>query len=72
MPKYPGFHTYGVHKSTEVMFDQYGQQYQTVVKSHFWERWREQDRASMLHLRNDKRFNMGTAINNYFIINTAV
>ena len=72
VPKYPGFHTYGVRKSTKVMFDRYGQQYQTMVKSHRWEHWREQDPAYMLHLRNDRRFKMGQAINNYFIINTAV
>ena len=71
VPKYPGFHTYGVRKSTKVRFDRYGQQYTTVVKSHRWEHWREQDPAYMLHLRNDRRFKMGKAINNYFILNTA-
>ena len=72
VPKYVGFHTYGVRKCTNVKYDQYGQQYQTLVKSHRWEHWREQNRASMLHLRNDRRFKMGAAINNYFIYNTAL
>ena len=67
VPKYVGFHTYGV-----VKYDQYGQQYQTLVKSHRWEHWREQNRASMLHLRNDRRFKMGSAVINYFLCNTAL
>ena len=43
---------------------------QRVVKAHRWEHWREEDPATMLHLRNDRRIKMGIALNNYFIFNT--
>ena len=67
---YPGFHTYGVRTATRSYRDEYGQVHQRVTKTHRWEHWRESDPARMLHLRNDRRFKMGTAVNNYFIMNT--
>ena len=70
VPEFPGFHTYGVRTATRKYTDQYGQVHQRVVKAHRWEHWREQDPASMLHLRNDRRIKMGIAINKYFIFNT--
>ena len=50
--------------------DGYGQIHQVVTKSHRWEHWREADPARMLHMRNDRRFKMGKAVNNYLIANT--
>ena len=70
VPLYPRFCTYGVRKSTSISVDQYGQEHHRVTKSHRWEHWREIDPARMLHLRNDRRFKMGTAVQNYFVHNT--
>ena len=67
---YPGFHTYGVRTATRSYTDEYGQVHQRKIKAHRWEHWRESDPARMLHLRNDRRFKMGIAVNNYFILNT--
>ena len=67
---YPRFHTYGIRTSTRSTTDMYGNVKSYHVKLHRWEHWREQDRANMLHLRNDRRFKMGRAVNNYFILRT--
>ena len=69
-PSYPRFHTYGVRTATRSTHDRYGYLHQYKVKSHRWEHWREQTRSNMLHLRNDRVFKMGTAVNNYFILKT--
>ena len=37
--KYVGFPAYSVCKSTKGMYDRYGQQYRTTVKSYRWEHW---------------------------------
>ena len=47
-----------------------GQVYQMLKKAHRWEHWVETEPARMLHLRDNRRFKMGTALNNYFIMNT--
>ena len=70
VPMYPRFHTYGVRKDTRNRVDQYGQLHQRVLRSHRWEHWREAERGRMLHLRNDRRCKMGSAVIKYFIINT--
>ena len=70
VPQYVRFHTYGVRKDTKNVYDQYGQLHQRVVKYHRWQHWRETNPANMLHLKNHRRFKMGTALNNYFILNT--
>ena len=67
---YVGLHTYGVRKDTKKSFDRYGQVVITHTKRHRWEHWRETDQGNMLHLRDDRRVKMGTALNNYFIHNT--
>ena len=69
-PFYPRFHTYGVRTSSRTFTDRYGNKHVYSVKYHRWEHWREEDRANMLHLRNDRRFKMGQAVNNYFILRT--
>ena len=70
IPQYVGFHTYGVRKCTRQHRDRYGQIHQVVTKSHRWEHWREADPARMLHMRDDRRFKMGKALNNYLLMNT--
>ena len=50
--------------------DMYGNITKIRVKVHRWEHWREQEKGNMLHLRNDRRYKMATAINNYFCCNT--
>ena len=67
---YVGLHTYGVRKDTKVVTDMHGQQHTRSIRRHRYEHWRESVRENMLHLRDDRRFKMGTAINNYFIHNT--
>ena len=69
-PYYPRFHTYGVRTSTRSSKDRYGNVHVYHVKSHRWEHWREQEKTNMLHLRNDRRFKMGAAVNHYFIQRT--
>ena len=69
-PYYPRFHTYGVRTSTRVSKDRYGKQQKYHVKYHRWEHWREEDRVTMLPLRNDRRFKIGKAVNNYFVLRT--
>ena len=69
-PSYPRFHTYGVRTSTRSTTDMYGNVNVYSVKTHRWEHWREKEKSNMLHLRNDRRFKMGKAVNNYFISNT--
>ena len=68
---YPGFHTYGVRKLTRNHFDRNGKLHEIPAKSHRWEHWREAEPGRMLHLRNDRRFKMGTALTNYFTFNTS-
>ena len=69
-PFYPRFHTYGVRTSTRATKDRYGNQHNYSVKYHRWEHWRENEKVNMLHLRNDRRFKMGKAVNNYFVLRT--
>ena len=69
-PIYPGLHSFGVRKSSKTRIDRYGNLRTTVVKKHRWEHWMGNERATMLHLTNERRFKVGTAINNYFIFNT--
>ena len=54
---------------TRKWYDQYGQHHVTSAKSYRWEHWREAEPGRMLHLRNDRRFKMGTALTNYFTFN---
>ena len=70
VPLYAGFHTYGVKKATRNHTNQYGQVYQRVIKAHRWEHRRETEPLRMLHLRDNRRFKMGTGLNKYFIVNT--
>ena len=67
---YVGLHTYGVRKDSKIFTDRYGQQHTRSERRHRYEHWRESVRGNMLHLRDDRRFKMGIAINNYFIHNT--
>ena len=67
---YPRFHTYGIRTSTRTTTDLFGNVKSYHVKLHRWEHWREQDRTRMLHLRDDRRFKMGRAVNNHFILRT--
>ena len=69
-PLYPRFHTYGIRTSKRTSTDRYGNVHVYSVKLHRWEHWREEDKLNMLHLRDDRRFKMGQAVNNYFISNT--
>ena len=70
VPDYPRFHTYGIRTATRRSRDVYGQEHHRRIKAHRWEHWRELDPTRMLHLRNDRRYKMGTAANKYFILKT--
>ena len=70
VPLYPRFHTYGVRTATRFEEDELGNLHSYVTKSHRWEHWRNGNRGDMLELKDARRFKMGTAINNYFRINT--
>ena len=69
-PMYPRFHTYGVRTATRRSTDMYGQEHHNRVKSHRWEHWVEAEPSNMLHLRDDRRFTMGRALNKYFVLRT--
>ena len=66
----PGFHTYGVRRVTRTWTDVFGQVTQRQIKQHRWEHWRETSPTRMLHLTNERRYKMGAAINNYFVLRT--
>ena len=70
VPDYPRFHTYGVRTATRKRVDLYGYEHQTHTKSHRWEHWVELSRSRKLNLRADRKFKMGTALTNYFSLNT--
>lgn len=69
-PNVPGFHKYGTRRLTRKHTDLYGQVHHRDILKHRWEHWRESDRKRMLHLTNDRRFKMGKALNEYFVIRT--
>ena len=69
-PFYPRFHTYGVRKATRSYYDRFGQYHQYDEKSHRWEHWLETAKAEKLHLRDDRKMKMGSAVNEYFIQRT--
>ena len=45
-------------------------EHQTHTKSHQWEHWEEEIKTNKLNLKPGRKFKMGTAINNYFALNT--
>ena len=55
-PIYPGLHSFGVRKSSKTRIDRYGNLRTTVVKKHRWEHWMGNERATMLHLTNERQF----------------
>ena len=69
-PNYPGLHTYGVRKSTRKRINRYGQISWTTVRQHRWEHWLGAEKQHMLHLKIERVFKIGYAINNYFKFNT--
>ena len=69
-PFYPRFHTYGVRKDTRYYYDRYGYRHQYEKRSHRWEHWLESAKREKLHLRDDRRMKMGSAVNEYFIQRT--
>ena len=71
-PNYPGLHTYGVRKSTRRRVNRYGQVSLINVRQHRWEHWIGADKQQMLHLKIERVFKIGSAINNYFRFNTEV
>ena len=70
LTQYPRFHTYGVRTATRSSHGRYGHLHQFTVKSHRWEHWDGPIKAKKFHLRGDRKFKMGSAVNNYFILNT--
>ena len=70
VPDYPRFHTYGIRTATRRSRDVFGQEHHRRIKSHRWEHWEDLDPSRMLNLRNERRFKMGKAANNYFILKT--
>ena len=71
MGHYVGVHKHGMRVVNKKIVDEYGQVQQHLhYKRHRWEHWREKDPQNMLHLTNERRFVLGTAINEYFINRT--
>ena len=66
----PRFHTYGIRTSSTPGFNWFGRPILVRRKCHRWDHWVGVDRAQMMHLRPEKLFKMGSALNNYFRYNT--
>ena len=67
---YPGFHSYGTRKDSSTYLDSAGQEQKHHYRSHRWEHWEEARRRDKVTLRQDRKFKMGMALNNYFITRT--
>ena len=67
---YPSFHTYGMRVGSENVVDNDGRRRKVRTKSHRWEHWKEAAKRDKLHLREDRRFKLGKAVNNYFVYRT--
>ena len=68
--EYVGIHKFGMRVMTRKTKDRYGNEQHRHIKKHRWEHWRESDKTRMLHLNNDRRFKLGKAINEYFVLRT--
>ena len=69
-PIYLGLHSYGTRKLTRSYTDSLGQEQSEHIRCHRWEHWEEPTRRNKFHLRNDRRFKVGLALNNYFVTRT--
>ena len=67
---FPRFHTYGVRTDNSSRMDVYGYEHQSHTKSHRWGHWEEGIKTRKMNLKPARKFKMGTAINNYFALNT--
>ena len=61
----PGFHSYGVRNYSKWVMG-----VKHKVETHRWEHWREREKRYKLHLTNERRAVMGTAVNNYINLRT--
>ena len=68
--EYEGIHKFGMRVMTRKTKDRYGNEQHRHIRKHRWEHWRESDKRRMLHLSNDRRFKLGKAINEYFVLRT--
>ena len=68
--EYHRLYKYGVRNYTRKHEDKFGNQHHRMIKMHRFEHWREQDPCRMLHLTNEQRYKMGSAINKYFVCRT--
>ena len=57
--------------ATRKFTDVYGYEHQRHVKSHGWEHWEVASRTNKLALKPERKFKIGTALNNYFALNTS-
>ena len=69
-PIYLGLHSYGTRKFIRTHTDSQGQEQEEHIRSHRWEHWEETTRRNKFHLRTDRRFKVGLALNNYFVTRT--
>jgi hypothetical protein len=69
-PIYLGLHSYGTRKLTRSYTDSLGQEQSEHIRCHRWEHWEEPTRRNKFHPRNDRRFKVGLALNNYFVTRT--
>ena len=70
VPVYPGFHSYGIRVDTTTTTTITGEKVKHTTKAHRWGHWLEGPRREKFSLHPNRRFKMGTALNNYFLYRT--
>ena len=68
VPEYPKIHKVGIRKVTRRWKDKYGQEHHRVIRKHRWEYWSEAVRRNKFTLTDERKFKIGAALNNYFIV----
>ena len=70
VPYYPGLHTYGIRVDNITTTTSTGEKVKQHTKAHRWGHWLEGPRREKVSLQHSRRFKMGKALNNYFLLRT--
>ena len=70
IPGYPCFHSYGTRKTVKHVTQEDGSTRAQHIRVHRWEHWAEYARREKFSLRNDRKFKLAKAVNNYFVFRT--
>ena len=67
---YPGLHTYGICVDNIATTTSTGEKVKQHTKAHRWGHWLEGPRREKVSLHPSRRFKMGKALNNHFLLRT--